>query len=189
MSDFEDRIKLFGLANELQNIKDVIIPENETFYVSRSQPTIPGARWCKDFGRVMKPKDLRQLKEWIGVPDSAAAKLPYAPKFRMRRLPPDHFVPHLDHQEKVEFAKAYVYGNASALAGGAGPLSVDIQDILQYVVVHFARDIVVGHNAKLVYGPDNHAVHARHIKIHTGGQILVNSYMSINCTSMAAKLA
>lgn len=186
MPDFEDRIALFGLTSELPTFKDLIIPDNETHYLSQVKPETAGARWHKDLGRIMKPKDFAQLKAWIGVPDATAKKLAHAPKFLMRRRPqPAHLVPEIGHREKVEYAKAFVFGNSAALVH----VNLDINDILQHIIVHFARDIVVGHNATLVYGPDNHAVQARHIKIQTGGQIVANSYMSINCTSLAAKLA
>ncbi|MBK9036081.1 MAG: hypothetical protein IPL61_33360 [Myxococcales bacterium] len=185
MTDFEARIGRLGLAHDLPKIKDLVIADNETVYVSHSEPTIAGARWLKDAGRMMKPKDFDQLKEWIGVPDATAAKVPHAPTFRRRRVPAPHLVAHHDHATKVDYARAYVFGDSTKIAR----LPIELSEILQHIVIHFARDIVVGHNATLVYGPDNHSVQARHIKIHTGGQIRVNSYMSINCTSLAAKLA
>lgn len=185
MKDFEERIGLLGLSHDLPTIKDLVIPANETVYISQAAPTDTGARWLKDAGRVMKPKDFAQLKQWIGIPDGAAAKLPHAPQFKVKRAPTSHLVARLEHRAKIDYARAYVFGDARKLP----QLPFDISDILQHIIVHLAKDIVVGHNARLIYGPDNHAVHARNIKIHTGGQILVNSYMSINCTSMAAKLA
>lgn len=186
MADFEDRIALFGLTPQLPQIGDLVIPDNEVHYLSRTPPANAAAIWHKDLGRTVKPRDFAQLKQWIGVPDDAAKQLAHPPVFRTRARPrPTHLVSHLTHADKVDYAKAYVFGNSAALA----QVSVELSDILQHIIVHFARDIIVGHNARLIYGPDNHAVHARHIKIFTGGQIQANSFMSINCTSMAAKLA
>lgn len=136
----------------------------------------------------LSPKDIDDVKRWIGVPDKVAAKRPCSSE----RPGGASFVEKVSDLRnlKSEDLRAlhaigyeYVHGDSARVAEFRTALNVLLVDsVINGVFVR--QDIDVYPKAALVLGRDITLLWARHIRIWEGGTIRIEGDARIDCVSI-----
>jgi hypothetical protein len=183
----EKRARVYGLRlNDLLNQSVVVSPGK---YVRLSglgrKSDEPG------LGR-LRPKDLDDVKRWIGVPDELGAK-----RSCCNQLPAE--VPglsgagdlrklDLDSQRALhELANEYVHGDSRRLASYKSTLD-HLVDRAVINGVFFREDIDIHTGAVLEVAKDLKILFARHIRIWRGGLLKLKGPTKIDCVSITGNL-
>lgn len=199
---FEARLARYGLTSDGMKSETLRVSGRSTVRLSGQGGGIPPARW-------LRPSDLSQMKEWIGVPQAAVSK--NAGKFVGRRagkLPPanlhaavtkansdDHA-----HDRKCDgcrgadaglkqhsrlirgLIRQYVYGDASELAAWQDLIERHVR--FEFPFWLFNR-VVVERDGVLEIGPGLNTLITDTLIIEHGGEIRCIGSLKVNCRRIA----
>jgi hypothetical protein len=181
-AELERRAAVYGLT-----AKDLL---DDSLVVPEGRHVIIDGESIKQKGIVtLAPKTIDDVKRWIGVPDETAAK------GQCCRPPPSSIeavntASDLRKQGAAAahnlraVADAYVNGDSRRVAAYA-PMLNHLLDRASIIGIFLRRDIDIHRGATLEIGRNNRVLFARHIRIWTGGTLLVRGDAKIDCVTIS----
>ncbi len=179
--DLERRAAVYGLTS-----KDLL---DENLVVPAGRHVIIDGESIKQKGVVsLTPKSIDDVKHWIGVPDETAAKGSCC-------KPPTAGIEAVASASDLRkqgaaaarnlraVAAAYVNGDSRRVAAYA-PILSHLLDRASIIGIFLRRDIDIHRGATLEIGRNNRVLFARHIRIWTGGRLLVRGDAKIDCVTI-----
>lgn len=182
------RLKPYGLAGEEAAVGDIVVPAKHKLRLSTNRGKI------RERGFVhLRPRSIDDVKRWIGVSNEVATKMPCRhvcpSSVAMVAAPSD--VRKLNQgalRDLHRMGEAYVHGDATHLTPYREVLNHLMHDAV--IIGVFVRgDITVYSGAVLEVGADVRLIWARHIRVWSGGTIVLEGDTKIDCTSIEANIS
>jgi hypothetical protein len=175
------RLKRFGLAGaKLQVNNDLEVPANQTVVLDATDK-----KFASQVSQIT-PKNIDDLKAWIGVPDAAFAE-PAVPAVSPLTILPVHDAYTPEQSTTLHaIARAYIFGHSGAVSQKQTPaLNAWLQSIAGSINIVLFQDIHVAAGATLVVNPSITILFARYITIDRNGVIQIKcTYGGINCAGI-----
>lgn len=179
--------------------EDLVVDENETRVLSSA------SRWCRSYYVEIQPKDIDEIKEILGVPNSIA--LPAlsrttavvsadSKRIRARTMSPkalsDGKLPDSERTNNLMMARTatreYIYGNSQEVFHWKATIDEYLKAKSPRLFVPFFNDIVVHNGGTLQVLTNTHAVYARKIQLYGSGKIECEGPTTFDCDSFEGSL-
>jgi hypothetical protein len=171
------RLKVYGLDPAKLAITNLEVPAGKEIVLRADD-----RKYAKQVQKLV-PKDIADLKRWIGVPNAGFKK----PVLRPQPLIPARpkFTP-TDGIALRKLAKQYVYGHSDSVSPDQLPaLNKWLVQLAGYVVVFVLSDIHVAAGATLTVNAGVPILFANNITVEKGGKILMKATNAkIDCTGI-----
>ena len=185
----EERLTTYGLSPGKRSFPELRVPKGRTLNLQ--------AHVMRKKVRVfpLKPKSIDEVKSWIGFVDSGLPSgfgqdfdrwpsLKYPPSNSGSGLPEGD-----DYRAGLKnVAKAYVHGDSKVLQSWKNVLDVIVTKLPPIVLVPF-DDIVVEAGSTLKIGAGVDVLFGNRVIIKTGGKIVVDGNIKIDCFSIRGHVA
>lgn len=180
--ELEKRAAVYGLSTKELLDEDLVIPPGRKVVIDGEHRSQQGVV-------TLTPKSIDDVKNWIGVPDDTAAKqsccspLPtsnlqaVSSAAELRKLEPEAA------RNLRGIANAYVNGDLRRVANYK-PVLEYLLDRANITGIFLRRDIDIHRGATLEIGRNNRVLFARHIRIWTGGRLIIRGDAKIDCVSI-----
>ena len=184
VSKMSERIKILNLKIDEKELKNIIIKKGEHSIITK-KPYKKKNVITEGIFEKLKPKDVDELKKWIGVSDRTAEK---SFKDKGIEMLSNKITKDVIQKAKVDSSlignvfRAYIYGNSKKYQEVKLVLANFLQQI--EVLVGFFNNIEILSGATLEIRPDVHVLEANTIRIHPGGKLLTHSDLTIECNSL-----
>ncbi len=183
--------------------QDLVVERNETRILSYQ------ASWSRPHYREIRPKGVDEVKEVLGVPDSAVGPRPGQgdPKARSiaaedRRLLraktvelkalSDRTLSGAVLAENLRMARAatrnYIYGSSAEYGHWRAAIEEYLNLKRPVLLVPFFNDVVVNDGATLQVAADTHAVYANRVRLFGSGRIECQGPTTFDCASFEGYL-
>ncbi len=182
-ADEKKRLDPYGISWDNVLPSGLAVPPGKTLRLSTN-----GKKNQEKGYASLVPKDIDDVKRWIGVPDKVAAKrrctyeLPGGASF-VEKVSDLRNLTSADLRALHAIGHEYVHGDSTQVEGFRGALNVFVDG----AVIHGAfirEDIDVYPRSVLIVGRDLRVLYARHIRIWEGGTIRIEGDARIDCVSI-----
>lgn len=174
------RLQRFNLEPANVQTNNLAVAANQTVVLDSADPT-----YAKQIVK-LTPQNIDDLKNWIGVPDTAFANTPAPGPLPMTVLPIETTYTTAQSMDMRALASSYIFGHSASISPAQIPaLNAWIKSSAAYIIVILFENITVASGARLVVNKSITTLFANDITIDKGGVIqLKNSTSGINCASI-----